>query len=368
MVTEKNPKHEHDTPKVLIESANKVFGPDYDRYKKDLYIGVQLYAARGFLREDEAKKLDAVIDAIFENNDTIAMLPYNTKLTETGKEILAGKVTAASTQWIERRIEWTKKEIEQEYKKSFPLLTKELRQIKMADFFDLDEAINKQEETLERLRTSQNSGATTGQGQTKGQYLSKKSIARRDALKQAEEELVENLFTLNAFRDEYEKAWYAELNKDPDEFIKKVKSRQNSEHERYDINAELTAFYRKAESANDAIKRAVKAQRNLNTLHKQMDKIYGDLNKARKMIATAEKDFDNVKETKMATQNTGILKSFQGIFSHSQLQKAENALKKALNESRLLQKNIDNAQTEYDTALDNWKTIVYGTSQKTQTI
>jgi hypothetical protein len=364
-VAEKNPKHEPDTDELLMISESRVFGPDYERYKKDLYIGVQLYAARGFLREDEAEKLEKVIDAIFENNDTIAMLPYNTKLTEEGKEVLAGKVTTASTKWIERRIEWTKREIEQEYTKGFPRLTKDLRQIKMEDFFELDEAINKQEEILEHIREPQAGEVPKRQGQTKTPYSSKKSMARRDALKQAEEELVENLFKLNAFRDEYEKDWYTELTTDPEAFMKKIELRRNVDHhERYDINAELSAFYRKAESANEAIKRAVKAQRNLDTLHKQMDKIFEDLNKARKMIETAEKDLGITKHDEQTTQKTGMFHSLQNIFSHRQLQKAETTMKKALKESKLLQKNIDDAQTEYETARDAWKTIMHGASQK----
>jgi tetratricopeptide (TPR) repeat protein len=366
IVAGENPKHEHDA-KLLMSSMSKVFGPDYERYKKDLYISVQLYAARGFLREDEAEKLDKVIDAIFENNDTIAMLPYNTKLTEEGKEVLAGKVTAASTKWMERRIEWIKQEIEREYVRGFPLLTKSLRQIKMEDFFELDEAINKQEEAIERLRDSQ-AGSSKRQGPAKEAYLSKKSISRRDALKQAEDELVENLFKLNAFRDEYEKDWYAELTSDPDAFMKKVEQRRNVDHERYDIDAELSAFYRKTESATDAIKRAIKAQRNLDTLHKQMDKIFEDLNKARKLIETTEKELGLVKDNDKQTvkKSGGTFSPLQGVFSRRQLQKAEITLKKVLNESKTLQKAIDTAQTEYETARDTWKTIVYGTSQKTQ--
>jgi hypothetical protein len=368
-LTEKNPKHEHDTTKVLAESTFKVFGLDYERYKKDLYIGVQLYAARGFLREEETEKLEKVIDAIFENNDAIAMLPYNTKLTEQGKEVLAGKITAASAKWIERRIEWTKREIEQEYAKGFPVLTKDLRQIKMEDFFELDEAINKQEELLEQIRNPKAGEVSKGQGQIKGQYLSKKSVARRDALKQTEEELVENLFKLNAFRGEYEKDWYAELTSNPEAFMKKVELRRNTDHERYDINAELSAFYRKAESANEAIKRAVRAQRTLDALRKQMDKVYEDLNKARKMIEATEKELGIVKNSddQTTTQKTGVFTSLQNVFSNRQLKKAETVLKKALNESKVLQKNINNAQTEYETARDAWKTIVYGTSQKAQT-
>lgn len=364
MVAEKNPKHEPDTAKVLLESTSKMFGPDYERYKKDLYIGVQLYAARGFLREDETEKLEKVIDAIFENNDTIAMLPYNTKLTEQGKEVLAGKVTAASTKWIERRIEWTKREIEREYSKGFPLLTKDLRQIKMEDFFELDEAINKQEETLERIK--EKPSGDRGQGQAREQYLSKKSIARRDALKQTEAELVENLFKLNAFRDEYEKDWYAELGADPEAFMKKVELRRSTEHERYDINAELSAFYRKTESANEAIKRVVKAQRTIDALHKQMDKVFEDLSKARKTLETTEKALCITRDNQIIVQKHSVFMSLQGLFSNRQLQKAESTLKKALHESQLLQKDIDAAQIEYETARDAWKTIVYGTSQKTQ--
>jgi hypothetical protein len=365
-MAEKNPKPEHDAAELLTVSVSKVFGPDYERYKKDLYLSVQLYAARGFLREDEAEKLDKVIGAIFENNDSIAMLPYNTKLTEEGKEVLVGKVTAASAKWVERRIEWIKREIERECARGFPLLTKDLRQVKMEDFFELDEAINKQEEVLERLRTSE-VGVSKVSGQTKEQYLSKKSVSRRDALKQTEDELVENLFKLNAFRDEYEKDWYAELGADPVAFMKKVVARRNVDHERYDIDAELSAFYRKTESANDVIKRAVKAQRNLTTLHKQMDKIFEDLNKARKVMETTEKELGIVKDKDgHVIQKSGGVNPLQGVFSRRQLQKAENAMKKALHESQVLQKAIDNAQTEYETARDAWKTIVYGASQKTQ--
>ena len=366
MVAGKNLSHDNGA-ELLSGAVSKVFGPDYERYKKDLYISVQLYAARGFLREDEAEKLAKVVEAIFENNDAIVMLPYNTKLTEEGKEVLAGKVTAASAMWVERRINWIKREIEREYARGFPLLTKDLRQIKMEDFFGLDEAINKQEEALERLRESQVNVATD-RGQVKESYLSKRSIERREALKQAEEELVENLLKLNTFRDEYEKDWYAELESNKEEFMKKAAIRRNPDHERYDIDAELSAFYRKTENATEAIKRVVKAQRNLDTLHKQMDKIYENLNQARKLIETTEKQHNitNNNNDDSTAQKTDAHKPLPGIFARRQLKKAENTLKKALNESQTLQKAIDTAQTEYENARDAWKTIAYGTTQKTQ--
>ena len=363
-MAEKNLNQEQDT-EVLTTSVSRVFGSDYEHYKRNLYLSVQLYAARGFLRDDEAKKLETAVEAIFENNDTIVMLPYNTKLTEAGKEMLVGKVTAASVKWVERRIEWTKREIERECERGFPRITKELRQIKMNDFFELDEAINKQEEALERIRLHGAVGVSKEHRQSKESYLSKKSIAQRDALKQAEDALVENLFTLNAFRDEYEKEWYAELASDPIVFMKKVELRRNTDHERYSIESELSAFYRKTEGANSAMKKAIKAQRNLHALHKQMDKVFENLNQARKMLKIEEKTFDS--EENLSEQKSGLFKPLQEMFSHRQLQKAETAMKKALNDSKELQKAIDAAQTEYDTAHETWKTIVYGASQKTQT-
>lgn len=349
---------------VLVESVSKVFGPDYERYKRDLYLSVQLYVARGFLREDEAEKLDNVIEAIFESNDVIAMLPYNTKLTEAGKEVLVGKVTTASARWVERRIAWTKREIERECERGFPLITKDLRQIKMEDFFELDEAINKQEEVLERLREQRN-GSSKRQGSSKGQYLSKRSVAQRDALKQAEDELVETLFKLNAFRDEYEKDWYAELVSDQAAFLKKAELRRNVGHERYDIDSELSAFYRKTESANDAIKKAITAQRRLDVLHKKMDKVFEDLRNARNLMQATEKEFGITAADDKAEQKSSVFKSIKEVFTRRQLQKAERTLQAALKESNTLQTAINVAQTEYETARDAWKTIVYGASQKT---
>jgi len=355
-----------DGAEVMAGSMFSMFGADYERYKKDLYISVQLYAARGFLRDDEAVKLEKIVDAIFENNDLIVMLPYNTKLTEEGKEVFVGKVTLASAKWVERRIEWIRREIEREYAKGFVRLTKELRQIKMEDFFQLDEIINKQEELLERVR-AQRAGVSKGrdQKQTSEQYLSKKSIAYRGALKQAEDELVEILFKLNAFRDQYENDWYADLVSDQDAFMKKVDARRNMEHDRYDINSELSAFYRKTESANDVMKKVISAQKTLDVLHKQMDKVYDDLNNARKLLANVEKNFDATVVDPIP-QKQGAFKTFKNMFSNRSVQKAEHTMKKALNDSKTLQKAIDKAQIEYENACDAWKTIVYGSLQKAQ--
>jgi hypothetical protein len=114
------------------------------------------------------------------------------------------------------------------------------------------------------------------------------------------------------------------------------------------------------------MKRAIRAQRNLDDLHKQMDKVFEGLNKARKMLEQPEKCSETEEEASLAAQKSGVFKNFQNIFSRSQQQKAENAMKKTLNDSKELQKAIDMAQIEYDTAREAWKTIVYGTSQKTQ--